>query len=39
MEGRASKFVMGALKKHGGVFDVDVVGKLMSLRVDGVNVF
>jgi hypothetical protein len=43
MEGGASKnltkVVMGALKKHGGVFDVDIVRKFMSFRADGVNVF
>jgi len=30
---------MGVLKKDGGVFYVDVVIKLMSFGVDGVNVF
>jgi hypothetical protein len=30
---------MGALRKDGGVFDVDVATKLMSFGVDGVNVF
>jgi hypothetical protein len=43
MEGRAldnlTKVVMGVLKKHGGVFYVNVVKNLMSFRVDGVNVF
>jgi hypothetical protein len=43
MEGGAAynliKVVMGALKKHGGVSDVDVSRKLMSFRNDGVNVF
>jgi hypothetical protein len=33
------KIIMGALRKDGGVFDVDVATKLMSFGVDGVNVF
>jgi hypothetical protein len=28
-----------AVKKHVGVFDIDVVAKLLSFGVDGVNVF
>jgi hypothetical protein len=30
---------MGALKKHGGFSDIDIAAKLISFRVDGVNVF
>ncbi len=30
---------MDALKKHVGVFDIDVVAKLLSFGIDGVNVF
>jgi hypothetical protein len=33
------KIIMGALRKDGGVFYVDVATKLMSFGVDGVNVF
>jgi hypothetical protein len=30
---------MGALKKHDGLYDVDVVVNLISFGADGVNVF
>jgi hypothetical protein len=30
---------MGALKEHDGLYDVDVVVKLISFWVDGMNVF
>jgi hypothetical protein len=30
---------MGVLKEHGGLFDVDIVTKLISFGVDGVNFF
>jgi len=30
---------MDALKKHVNVFDIDVVVKLLSFSIDGVNVF
>jgi hypothetical protein len=30
---------MGALKEHDGIHDVDVVVKLISFGVDGMNVF
>jgi hypothetical protein len=34
-----TKVIMGALKEHGGLFDIDVAIKLISFGVDGVNVF
>jgi hypothetical protein len=34
-----TKVIMGALKEHDGLYDVDVVVKLISFGVDGVNVF
>jgi len=30
---------MDALKKHVGVFDINVAAKLLSFGIDGVNVF
>jgi hypothetical protein len=34
-----TKVIMGALKKHDGLYDVDVVVNLISFGADGVNVF
>jgi hypothetical protein len=31
--------LMDVLKKHVGVFNIDVVAKLLSFGIDGVNVF
>jgi len=31
--------IMDALKKHVGVSNIDVVAKLLSFGIDGVNVF
>jgi hypothetical protein len=43
IEGRGSnnltEVIMGALKKHGDVFNANVARNLMSFRADGVNVF
>jgi len=29
---------MGALKEHGGLFNIDIATKIISFGVDGVNV-
>jgi hypothetical protein len=34
-----TKVIMGVLKEHGGLFNANVVVKLISLGVDRVNVF
>jgi hypothetical protein len=34
-----TKVIMGVLKEHGGLFNENVVVKLISLGVDRVNVF
>ncbi len=34
-----TKMLMDVLKKHVGVFNIDVVAKLLSFGIDGVNVF
>jgi hypothetical protein len=34
-----TKVIMGALKEHGGLFDINVATKLISFGADEVNVF
>ncbi len=34
-----TKVIMGALKEHGGLFDINVVIKLISFGANEVNVF
>jgi len=34
-----TKVIMGALKEHGGFFNIHITTKLISFGVDGVNVF
>jgi hypothetical protein len=34
-----TKVIMGDLKKHGAISNVNIVTKLISFRVDGLNVF
>jgi len=34
-----TKVIVGALKEHGGLFDINVATKLISFGADEVNVF